>query len=103
MEAEATLSTVRQKIRRELDRLEERVAAYARENPAVSYKKIGERYGVSAGYVHNAAKKHGINRAVGRKKGWSPSAGRKALGGDTGESCLRPSVDVDSQKHQQVQ
>jgi hypothetical protein len=69
MESEETLGTVRQKIRRELDRLEERVAAYVRGNPTVSYKKIAERYGVSAGYVHKAAKKHGICRMVGRKKG----------------------------------
>ena len=97
---EATLSTVRRKIRRELDRLEERVAAYAKENPAVSYKKIGERYGVSAGYVHKAAKKHGISRAVGRKKGWSPSTRRKLFGGEMGKPCLHPTVDVDSQKQQ---
>jgi hypothetical protein len=49
-------------------RLEERVAAFVRGNPMVSYKKIASRYGVSTGYVHKAAKKHGICRMVGRKK-----------------------------------
>jgi hypothetical protein len=78
MEAEVKLSTVRQKIRGELDRLEEQVAAFAKGHPAVSYREIGKRFGVSAGYVHKAAKKHGVSRAVGRKKGWSPSSGRVA-------------------------
>ena len=78
MEAEAKLSAVRQRIRGELDRLEEEVAFFVRDHPMVGYREIGKRFGVSAGYVHKSAKKHGVSRAVGRKKGWSPSSGRVA-------------------------
>jgi hypothetical protein len=72
MEAEAKLSAVRQRIRGALDRLEQEVALFVRDHPMLGYREIGKRFGVSAGYVSKAAKKHGISRVAGRKKGWSP-------------------------------